>query len=36
MVSAVVCKPSDSQTCTPGASNALYVYKKVKEFFKKE
>ena len=23
-----VCKPGDSQTCTPGANNTLYVYKK--------
>ena len=21
-----VCKPGDSQTCTPGANNTLYVY----------
>ena len=26
-----VYKPGDSQTCTPGASNTLYVYK---NFFK--
>ena len=25
MVSAVKCKPGDSQTCTPKASNTLYV-----------
>ena len=24
-----VCKPGDSQTCTPGANNTLYVYKKI-------
>ena len=23
-----VCKPGDSQTCTSGANNTLYVYKK--------
>ena len=26
-----VCKPGDSQTCTPGANNTLYVYKKIKK-----
>ena len=25
-----VCKPGDSQTCTPGDTNTLYVYKKIK------
>lgn len=24
-----VCKPGDSQTCTPGAHNTLYVNKKI-------
>ena len=26
-----VCKPGDSQTCTPGANNTLYVYLKNKK-----
>ena len=26
-----VCKPGDSQTCTPGANNTLYVNLKKKE-----
>ena len=25
-----MCKPGDSQTCTPGANNTLYVNKKIK------
>ena len=29
-----VCKPGDSQTCTPGANNSLYVNKKIKNFKK--
>ena len=29
MVSAVKCKPGDSQTCTPGANNTLYVNLKI-------
>ena len=28
------CKPGDSQTCTPGANNTLYVNKKIKNLKK--
>ena len=31
-----VCKPGDSQTCTPGDKNILYVYKKIKKKKKAE
>ena len=30
-----VCKPGNSQTCTPGANNTFYVNKKIKKIFKK-
>ena len=30
-----VCKPGDSQTCTPGNKNTLYVYKKCLKINKK-
>ena len=30
-----VCKPGNSQTCTPGDKNTLYVYKKFKNLIKK-
>lgn len=31
-----VCKPGDSQTCTPGANNTLYVYLKNLKIIKKQ
>ena len=31
-----VCKLDDSQTCTPGAKNTFYVYKKIKNKLNKK
>ena len=31
-----VCKPGDSQTCTPGANDTLYVNKKFKKIFSRD